>query len=237
MKLLEHTGSFKRSPGYVPPEMEEYVFSEEFVSAHRKEATRCLRILGIPGQSRILDIGCGTATATIGLLDNGNDVVGLDLSRGMLKLAKKRVRRKNNRMNFIIGDMLNLPFRDNSFDAVTCMDVTFGFFGPEGDLLQLEVISRILKAGGRLMVETFDKEYGKLNPGSQEAGQYWGTYDPVTDRFSGLNLYSPEQWRHMLDQAAMELLRILSADAYNLQYTDYRRGHKLLIVLASKRTR
>ena len=225
---------FKRSPGHVPSEMEGFLFSEEFVSAHRLEAERCLRILDLPKGSMILDIGCGTATATLGLLKEGNNIIGLDISKEMLGWAKRRIRENKVEIDLVMSDMLNLPFKEGTFDGVTCMDVTFGFFGSDGDFLQVNEMSRVLKVGGRLFVETFDKGYGIQNPGSKEAGQYWGTYDRESDRFSGLNLYSLEQWKQMLDLAGMRLLKALSADVYDLQYFNYNPGHKILIILALK---
>jgi len=225
---------FKRSPGHVPEGMEPIVFGSEYVLAHRLEAERSLKILGLQKTSRILDVGCGTATATVALSEKGYRVVGLDISRSLLTIAKKRNQESGAEVALVLGDMLNLPFKDQVFDSVTCMDVTFGYFGPEGDLLQVKEMGRVLKRGGRLFVETFDKEYGIRNPGRAETGQYWGAYDPTTDRFSGQSLYDSQQWQQMLDRANMRLLKVLSADNYDLQYTDYCPGKKYIIILASK---
>ena len=52
-------------------------------------------------------------------------IIGLDLSPGMLEVGKKKVSNKNlqNTIEMVVGDSENLPFEDNSFDAIT---VAFG---------------------------------------------------------------------------------------------------------------
>jgi ubiquinone/menaquinone biosynthesis C-methylase UbiE len=100
-------------------------------------------------------------------------VIGLDISRQMLSVAQRRICDTGTRVVPVRGDMLRIPFRGEPFDDAVCMDVTFGYFGPEGDCLQLQEISRTLKEGGRLFVVTFDKEHAINNPGKHETGQYW----------------------------------------------------------------
>jgi len=225
---------FKRSPGRIPEGLEDCLFTQEYVQAHRMQARRCLNIMGLPTDSRILDIGCGTAGATVPLSVILGHVIGLDISTQMLNVARKRARLSQAAISLVVADMLRLPFEKASFDGIACMDVTFGYFGPDGDLQQVREMGRCLRPGGRLFIETFDKQYGMNNPGAPDTGQYWGTYNSETDRFTGLNLYSPGQWRRMLSSAGMKILRVLSADDYSLSYMEYCQGHQFIIILASR---
>lgn len=128
------------------------------------------------------------------------------------------------------GDFLNLPFKEETFDGVTCMDQTFGYFGLEGDLLQLNEMSRILRPRGRLFIETYDKEFAK----KYSPDPSWGSYDPMTDRFSKTNLYSPRQWKSMTLQSGIRLVKALSADDYSRKYFKYSSDHRMLMVLGYK---
>jgi ubiquinone/menaquinone biosynthesis C-methylase UbiE len=62
---------------------------------------------------KVLEIGCGTGRHTIRLIDQGNEVVGIDFSRGMLEKAKLKL--QSRRMTLIEGDFLHYAFEGQSF--------------------------------------------------------------------------------------------------------------------------
>ncbi len=68
--------------------------------------------------SRILDVATGTGRQAFAFAKRGYDVVGIDLSEDMLKVAKKK--NKYEKVKFEIADATNLPFEDNRFD-VSCV--------------------------------------------------------------------------------------------------------------------
>ena len=68
--------------------------------------------------SRILDIGTGTGRQAFAFAKRGYDVVGIDLSEDMLKVASKNNRYED--VRFEVADATHLPFEDNSFD-VSCV--------------------------------------------------------------------------------------------------------------------
>ena len=76
--------------------------------------------------NNILDIATGTGDLAINLVKTGADkIVGLDISKGMLDIGRKKIKSKklSEIIQMVIGDSENLPFGDNSFDAIT---VAFG---------------------------------------------------------------------------------------------------------------
>jgi demethylmenaquinone methyltransferase/2-methoxy-6-polyprenyl-1,4-benzoquinol methylase len=77
--------------------------------------------------------------------------VGLDLSEGMLAVAKKKVARnsRSKKVEFIQGDSEALPFETNSFDAIT---VSFGIRNFENLDKGLSEIYRVLKSSGLLVI-------------------------------------------------------------------------------------
>lgn len=65
--------------------------------------------------SKILDVATGTGKQAFAFAKKGCDVIGIDLSEAMLKVANKK--NKYGNMKFEVADATNLPFKDNSFDV------------------------------------------------------------------------------------------------------------------------
>ena len=97
----------------------------------------------------ILDIGCGTGEQSVFLAENGYGVLGIDISKEMLKIAKERIKDANfkERISFVMASAEFLPFRDKSFEGIISI---FGVFNhiPKVDHAFQET-SRVLKTGGR----------------------------------------------------------------------------------------
>lgn len=100
----------------------------------------------------ILDIATGTGDFAIMLSKlNPKKIVGLDLSKGMLEIGIEKVKNKklDNLIEMVLGDSENLPFEDNSFDAIT---VGFGVRNFEDLDKGLQEIYRVLKPSGIFVV-------------------------------------------------------------------------------------
>lgn len=96
----------------------------------------------------VLDIATGTGDLAISLEKTGAlEVIGLDLSEGMLAVGRKKIKERNlqERIKMVQGDSEDLPFEDNHFDAIT---VAFGVRNFENLEKGLEEIKRVLKPGG-----------------------------------------------------------------------------------------
>lgn len=100
----------------------------------------------------ILDIATGTGDLAILLSkSNAKRIVGLDLSAGMLEVGKSKIKTLNlqNLIEMIQGDSENLPFQDNTFDAIT---VAFGVRNFENLEKGLSEILRVLKPNGIFVI-------------------------------------------------------------------------------------
>ena len=100
----------------------------------------------------ILDIATGTGDLAINLAQTSAEkIIGLDISPGMLNVGKQKVKDKklDNRIDMIIGDSENMPFEDNTFDAIT---VAFGVRNFETLNNGLKEILRVLKPGGTFVI-------------------------------------------------------------------------------------
>ena len=102
---------------------------------------------------RLLDIATGTGDLAIAFAQKtkANEIVGLDLSQGMLNQAIEKVKGRPyaDRLRFVKGDSEALAFDDNHFDAVT---VSFGVRNFEYLENGLAEIYRVLRPGGLLVI-------------------------------------------------------------------------------------
>ena len=102
---------------------------------------------------RILDVATGTGDFAIGLYDkiHPQQVVGIDLSQGMLDVARRKVEKRGlqDAITLQQGDCLAMPFKVGEFDAVT---VAFGVRNFEHLLQGYQQMHRVLAPGGMLCV-------------------------------------------------------------------------------------
>lgn len=101
---------------------------------------------------KILDVATGTGDLAVALLKTqATEIIGIDISFGMLDLGKKKVKKNHcgNTIKMEIGDSENIDYADNYFDAVT---VAFGVRNFENLDKGLSEILRVLRPGGDLVV-------------------------------------------------------------------------------------
>ncbi len=129
---------------------------------------------------RILDVATGTGDLAINLAKtDAEEIIGLDISAGMLSVGKEKVAAKNldDRIKMVQGDSENLPFEDNYFDAIT---VAFGIRNFETLEKGLAEILRVLKPGGIFVI--LETSVPTKFPFKQGYGLYTKTLLPLIGR-------------------------------------------------------
>jgi len=111
---------------------------------------KIVSLLNIKEDDIVLDVASGTGEPglTIAKMLKGGKVVSADIADKMLQVAKEKAD-KEGLKNFEVkvADVCELPFADNTFDAISCR---FGFmFFPDMQLAAKEM-ARVLKPGGRI---------------------------------------------------------------------------------------
>ena len=100
----------------------------------------------------ILDVATGTGDLAINLAKtSATEIIGLDISDGMLEVGRKKINNKNidSVVSMIMGDSEDLPFENNKFDAIT---VAFGIRNFENLEKGLSEILRVLKPNGIFVI-------------------------------------------------------------------------------------
>lgn len=109
------------------------------------------------GAKLVLDVATGTGDMAIKLVESGIEKVnGVDISEGMLNVGKEKVAKLGlqDKITLQVGDGENLPFPDNTFDAIT---ISFGIRNFENVPKGLSDLIRVLKPGGKLFILEFSK--------------------------------------------------------------------------------
>jgi ubiquinone/menaquinone biosynthesis C-methylase UbiE len=109
---------------------------------------RLRSVAGIDPGNRVLDVGCGTGNLALTASRSGAEVVGLDLTRDMLDLARDSAHLAGEApIGWLAGDAEQLPFETNAFDVVLS---SFGHvFAPEPAAVADEIV-RVTSSGGRI---------------------------------------------------------------------------------------
>jgi demethylmenaquinone methyltransferase / 2-methoxy-6-polyprenyl-1,4-benzoquinol methylase len=113
------------------------------------------RILGQRKPGSVLDVATGTGDLAIAIASlNPRKITGIDISEKMLEVGRRKLTEKglDNMITFQAGDAENIPFPDDSFDAIT---VAFGVRNYENLGLGLHEMTRVLRSGGIMLILEF----------------------------------------------------------------------------------
>ena len=103
---FEHDGWETVSQGY----------QQHFSRLTSQSVNAVLDAAGVDDGMRVLDVCTGPGMIAAAALERGATVTGLDFSAGQIEIARRRVPQAE----FVEGDAQNLPYDDDSFDAVVC---------------------------------------------------------------------------------------------------------------------
>lgn len=124
-------------------------------------------------KSIILDVGSGTGHHVAKMSDNGLNVVGIDISKSMVKKAQE----KYPELNFQVGDVLNgSQFKDNSFTHIMCMYFTIYYLKNKQQFF--ENCMEWLMPGGYLIIHLVDEH----------------KFDPIVPPGNPLYVVSPQKY-------------------------------------------
>lgn len=166
-----------------------YDFLNHFLSMGIDKIWRkkSIRLLQEIRPEKVLDIATGTADFAVAALAlKPKEIVGLDISEGMLQVGQQKIEKKgvSKIIRLVVGDSENLPFEDNYFDALT---VGFGVRNFENLEKGLAEMLRVVRPDGKLIILEFSK------PKKFPIKQAFGFYSKRIIPFLGKNISKDEK--------------------------------------------
>ena len=131
----------------------EYVRDARDEEQTRAEVGFIHEAMELPSRARVLDAPCGAGRLALKLATLGYGVTGIDRSAELIAVARQAADERGLAVDWRHGDMRHLP-EDGTYDGAVCFWNSFGYFDDAGNLEFLRAVSRSLKRGGRLALDT-----------------------------------------------------------------------------------
>jgi len=153
-------------PGVSPTERWDEFFGEFYLRAFafdeadaqaQTQALAAAQLAGTPEGGDVLDAPCGFGRHSIPLARAGYRVTGADRSPALIGDARRRTLH-DRWPKWVQADYRDLPLADGSFDLVVNLFSSLGYLGDEQDTRALAEFRRVLRPGGRLVIETMHRD-------------------------------------------------------------------------------
>jgi ubiquinone/menaquinone biosynthesis C-methylase UbiE len=135
-----------------------YDFLFEVTASKRHQAflERIIELAELSGNETLLDIGCGTGTLICEIAKRFPNIAiaGIDVSENLLNGAKQKFQQHSDQIELKIASVLELPYRDNTFDVVFT-SIMFHQLDIEEKSKAVQEMYRVLKTGGRYVSAEF----------------------------------------------------------------------------------
>jgi len=157
---------------------------------------------------RILEVGCGRGTISLYLSKYLNlDVTLLDSDRNAIEIAKKQFNKYGQKGEFVISNVINIPFDEGSFDAVVSIGLA-EHFDILDDIFKEQL--RVLKPGGVMISLNIPKKFSIqfLNTVMRFLKKIFGFYkEPITSDYYR-NSYSVKEYIHSAENVGFKNISI-----------------------------
>ncbi|RWO18413.1 MAG: class I SAM-dependent methyltransferase [Mesorhizobium sp.] len=234
---------------------DDYLFFGDAVNSPEKtdrEVEAIWNLLSLKEGGPVLELGCGYGRITNRLAGKGARVTGLDASPVLLKKAEADAAERGVNVEYVLGDMRSLPWRD-CFDVVFLWYTTFGYFNEADNEKVLHEAARSLRKGGRLLIDQLNR-YSLLTDKSSsyeivrrndDLRMDISNYDALTDRCNSertivrngcvrrmrlsVRHYGFSEYVRMLRSAGFE-----TVEAYGQEGGEFKSHGRRLVVVAYK---
>lgn len=125
------------------------------------------------GRKTFLDLGCGIGRHSILFGQNGFNVFCFDISEEAINRTKEWAESLNLQLSYKVGDMIELPYNDNSMDCILCRNV-ISHTDTEGMKKIIKELKRVLNKNGECYITLGSKDTWGFK---QES---WPLFDPNT---------------------------------------------------------
>lgn len=207
--------------------------AKSFDSTRRKPWKECIDFINTLSKTSIVaDVGSGNGRHLIPCAKHCKKVLGLDVSKELLRIVQNKLyKNKLNNVELIHSDAVNIPFRDNSVDAVLYIATIHNISERYRRIKSLKEINRILKPSGKAIISVWSRwqdkfrqhflkrmitqlernEFGDINI-------YWRQHGLNISRF--YHLYSKREFKKDINQAGFEIINLKGKKIHSKKYPD-----------------
>jgi demethylmenaquinone methyltransferase / 2-methoxy-6-polyprenyl-1,4-benzoquinol methylase len=167
------------------------------LGVHHQWRKRLVRAAGASSAMRVLDCATGTGDLAFAFkraVGETGSVTGLDFAPKMITLARNKPSINKHPVDFMIGDILALPFANDSFDMAS---IAFGIRNVDDPIAGMKEMARVVRTGGRVAILEFGQPDGKLF-----AKLYRWYSDRVIPTIGGWITDAPASYRYLADSSA-----------------------------------
>jgi phosphatidylethanolamine/phosphatidyl-N-methylethanolamine N-methyltransferase len=127
---------------------------------------------------KVLEVGVGTGK-NFDYTPAGIDLIGIDLTPGMLDIARNKASKRGLDVDLRLADVQQLPFRDDTFDTVIA---SFVFCSVPDPVQGMKEVKRVLKPGGQVLL------LEHMRPDSKILASFFDLINPLVVRIMGANI-------------------------------------------------
>lgn len=142
------------NPGEVFNEDYLYFYEPQLSEASDAQVEVIWRVLELEPGMEVLDLASGHGRIANRLAERGTRVTGLDATSLFLEQARLDAAARRVDVEYVEGDMRELPWEEGRFDRVISWFTSFGYFDDEGNRRVLREAYRVLRPGGALLIES-----------------------------------------------------------------------------------
>ena len=176
----------------------------------------------------VADIGCGNGRHLVLCVEKCKTVIGLDISRNLLKITQNKLERKKQCALFIHGNLVDIPLKNEALDVVLYIAALHNIKERKNRIQSLSEVKRILKDDGRALVSVWSREQEKFrncftntSSNDDEFGDiqiYWKQNKLNVPRF--YHLYTKEEFIEDIKQSGLKIEQIIEVKIQSKKYTD-----------------
>ncbi len=155
-------------------------------------------------RGRILDLGCGSGRN----FRKGPTTVGLDFSKRMLTFAGRNAKKAKIKFLPVRGDIVDLPFRDNSFDSVL-FAFSLHCVKKNNHRKVLQEVKRISKNRAYVFIGVWNKNQPRFQNTRRETTVPWETKSGKYDRYC--YLYTKDELKSLVKRAGFTNIRVFGS--------------------------
>lgn len=192
----------EQAAGYDAPRLADPIYMAGVAAA--------VRVLRPTAGDHILDAGCGTGLTVVESVRAGAEVVALDSSLQSLEILRRRTAGRV--VHPVHGSLTQLPFPDDTFDAVLCANVLQNIEGTDRRERCVRELARVCRPGGRVAVTVHHHSRPRRRAGWRKEGPSGGHSGPI----GYIYRFLPDEFRDLLARALA--VRRLTGCGFPLPY-------------------